>query len=57
MEKLRYNELPVPTDLSDELCCIWTLQGDAFTTHEEADPIIPDGSAELIINFGDPFKQ
>ena len=32
---------------------MWTLEGDA--TEASEDPVFPDGSPELIFNFGDPF--
>lgn len=57
MEKLSYNEFPAPADLASDLICIWTLSGDAVSAAEEADPIIPDGCAELIINLAEPFEQ
>ena len=37
---------------------IWTLQSDeAAPAAGGADPVIPDGRAEIIVHFGDPFER
>lgn len=37
--------------------CFWHLHGQAAPDGGEADPAFPDGSPELILNFGDPFEH
>jgi AraC-like DNA-binding protein len=36
--------------------CIWRLRGDAIIGGPP-EPIIPDGCAEIVLNFGDPFVR
>ena len=57
---MRYREHPVPESrgLQAVVETIWTLEsngpsGPAAT----ADPVIPDGRAEIIVHFGDPFDR
>lgn len=48
-----YREFPPPTSLGWLVRCFWTLDGPADS--RDAEPALPDGSPELIINLGDPF--
>lgn len=52
-----YAELPVPADLSGVLHCVWTLNGTQEGSLERAEPILPDGCPELILNRGLPFEE
>ncbi|MEP7383821.1 MAG: helix-turn-helix domain-containing protein [Gemmatimonadota bacterium] len=64
-----YRELPPPPEVAEHVRCLWTLRGDgstnrehvvcdaaAGTTDAEAEAALPDGSPELIFNFGAPFE-
>jgi AraC-like DNA-binding protein len=50
---LRYSEFAVPPSLRSHVRCIWRMCGEYSAGAPE--PIVPDGCAELILNFGDPF--
>jgi AraC-like DNA-binding protein len=50
---LQYREISPPGVLAHFVRCIWRLRGDP--TAGPAEPIIPDGCAEIVINVGDPF--
>jgi len=54
MAELEYAETAPSPALRDVVRCVWTLRGRGG---EDADPIVPDGSAELLYNVGDPFEQ
>jgi AraC-like DNA-binding protein len=49
-----YREVEPPPALAPFVRCIWRLVG-AFDG--EAQPIIPDGCAEIVVNLGDPFVR
>lgn len=53
-----YAELaPLPA-LAPLVRCVWTLRGEhGGPAPAEANPAYPDGSPELIFNFGAPFEQ
>lgn len=48
-----YREFPPPASLGWLVRCFWTLSAPAGS--REAEPALPDGSPELIVNLGDPF--
>jgi len=50
---LHYREISPPGVLADFVRCIWRLYGNP--TSGSAEPIIPDGCAEVVVNVGDPF--
>ena len=57
---MRYREHPVPESrgLQAVVETIWTLQSDGPAgPAAAADPVIPDGRAEIIVHFGDPFDR
>ena len=51
---MRYVELPPPAALSHVIRCVWLLRGRAGAA---AEPVVPDGRAEIIIHVGEPFSQ
>ncbi|MEP6507595.1 MAG: DUF6597 domain-containing transcriptional factor [Gemmatimonadales bacterium] len=53
---LHYTQQLPPADLRDWIRLVWTLSIDA-SAPGEAEPVIPDGYAELIFNIGDPFEH
>lgn len=54
---MEYTEHPVPAALLDTVRCLWTLHGGGPPGVPEAQPVLPDGHAELIINLADPFEE
>jgi AraC-like DNA-binding protein len=53
-----YAELPPPPALAGIVRCFWHLTDGGRPLKEfAADPALPDGSPELIFNFGDPFEH
>lgn len=50
---MEYREYPAPVEVEGLVRCLWTLTGDGRTA--DAEPALPDGSPELIVNLGDPF--
>ena len=54
---MRYVEFePVPA-LAPLLERIWALDGHASALDDEPQRVLPDGRAELILHFGDPFER
>jgi len=49
-----YREVPVSGPLAGHARCSWSLHGRAAPS---AEPALPDGSPELILNLGDPFEH
>ncbi|HEY7234065.1 MAG TPA: AraC family transcriptional regulator [Gemmatimonadaceae bacterium] len=50
----RYREIAPPLALQPYVQCIWRMSG-AAQANVPPEPIIPDGCAELVLNFGDAF--
>ena len=58
LSPLDYSEIDPPAALAAHVRCVWTLQGEAAGPEPgAASPAYPDGSPELIFNFGDSFEQ
>lgn len=55
--KMRYREFHPRVPLRRFVECIWTLQSDSSPAPTSPERILPDGCAELILNFGVPFLQ
>ena len=51
---MQYREWAPPPGLDGQVEAIWSLTGHAG---DESERILPDGCAELILNFGDPVVQ
>ena len=47
-----YREVEPPAALAPFVRCIWRLRG---VSDGAAEPIIPDGCAEIVVNVGEPF--
>jgi AraC-like DNA-binding protein len=57
---MRYREFPLPVahGLSAAIETIWSLESDdPAASVPAAEPVIPDGRAEIIVHFGDPFER
>lgn len=50
---MKYVERPPCPQLAPWVECIWTLHGDS----NGADPVLPDGRTEIVVNLGDPFLR
>ncbi|MBP6671056.1 MAG: hypothetical protein KA180_16495, partial [Gemmatimonadales bacterium] len=51
-----YRETPVTGPLAASVRCWWSLSSPAVPAGA-AEPALPDGSPELILNLGDPFEH
>jgi AraC-like DNA-binding protein len=54
--ELQYLEFPAPPPLSDVVRCVWALSGATRAT-AAAQPVVPDGCAEIVLNLADPFRR
>jgi AraC-like DNA-binding protein len=53
---VRYREYAPPASLAPAVACLWTLDGvGGGPGSADAQPVLPDGRAEVVIHFGDPF--
>jgi len=52
---LAYDELPLPPTLTPLVRAVWHLRGAGPAP--DAEPIVPDGCVEIIVNLGDPVEQ
>ena len=55
-ETLEYYETAPPAPLQAHVRCIWRLRGDRPVV-AAAEPIIPDGCVEIVLNVGDAFTR
>jgi AraC-like DNA-binding protein len=53
---MRYREIKPKPPLSQFIECFWTLEGQA-AAEGGADPILPDGCAEMVLNFSERFRR
>jgi len=51
----QYREIAPTGILAAHLRCIWRLSG--YVDATAAEPIIPDGCAEIVVNVGEPFVE
>ena len=54
---MRYSEIKPTVPLRRFVECLWTLEGDGSVETSAPERILPDGCVELILNFGDRFRQ
>src|SRR3954462_11244215 len=52
--EFHYREIDLSPALAPFVRCIWRLRGESDGA---AEPIIPDGCAEIVVNVGDPFVR
>jgi AraC-like DNA-binding protein len=55
MDTFAYAEVR-PPELNDVIRCVWTLRGPAVSG-APPEPIVPDGSVEVLINLGDTMEH
>jgi len=53
---LTYSEHPPPPRLQPFVRCAWRLRDDAPGPHG-AEPVVPDGCVEVVLNFGHRFRR
>src|SRR5262245_44881373 len=53
---LTYSEHAPPPSLQPFIRCVWRLRDDSPGPHR-AEPVIPDGCVEVVLNFGDRFRR
>lgn len=54
---MRYREIqPIPP-LARFVECFWTLENDASAAATQPERLLPDGCVELILNFGERFRE
>ena len=53
---LHYAEFAAPMPLRRHVRCIWRMRGQ-WHADDPPEPIIPDGCAEVVLNFGDAFVR
>jgi AraC-like DNA-binding protein len=60
---MQYREIKTKPPLSEFVECFWTLEGDRRSDsaggqpESEGDLILPDGCVEMVLNFGDAFRE
>lgn len=54
---MRYREYYPNAPLNRFVECFWTLEGESAPIATEPERVLPDGCAEVILNFGDRFVQ
>jgi len=54
---MRYTEIRPSAALARYVKCFWTLEASPASCESAPEPVMPDGSIELIFNFADPFRR
>ncbi len=54
---MRYREFQPASPLSKNVECLWLLDGHDWQESSAPERLLPDGCAELILNFGDLFRE
>jgi hypothetical protein len=52
-----YREIQPTPALARFVECFWTLENDGSTNPARPERLLPDGCVELILNFGERFKE
>jgi AraC-like DNA-binding protein len=52
-----YREIQPTTALARFVECFWTLENDGSTVLAQPERLLPDGCVELILNFGERFRE
>jgi len=52
-----YREIQPTRALTRFVECFWTLESDGSTTAAQPERLLPDGCVELILNFGERFRE
>ncbi|MGH9836318.1 MAG: DUF6597 domain-containing transcriptional factor [Blastocatellia bacterium] len=54
---MRYHEFQCAPPLSKNVECLWLLEGNDWRESSTPERLLPDGCVELILNFGDLFRE
>jgi len=54
---MRYREIQPASPLSKKVECLWLLEGADWRESPAPERLLPDGCVELILNFGDLFRE
>jgi AraC-like DNA-binding protein len=54
---MHYREHEPPAPLRPFVRCLWTLDDPDPRRDRPAEPVVPDGSMELVFHLGDPFRR
>lgn len=54
---MRYREFQLAPPLSKNVECLWLLEGADWQESPAPERLLPDGCVELILNFGDLFRE
>jgi AraC-like DNA-binding protein len=54
---MRYTEIRPSDRFARYVKCFWTLESSSAPVGNAPEPVMPDGSIELIFNFADPFRR
>jgi len=54
---MHYREHAPPEPLRPFVRCLWTLDDPDPRRDRPAEPVVPDGSMELVFHLGDPFRR
>ncbi|HJZ70509.1 MAG TPA: helix-turn-helix transcriptional regulator [Vicinamibacterales bacterium] len=54
---MQYREHRPSARLASAVACFWTLEGHARELGDESQPVLPDGRAEFVVQFGDRFDR
>jgi AraC-like DNA-binding protein len=54
---MRYREFQLAPPLSKNVECLWLLEGADWRESPAPERLLPDGCVELILNFGDLFRE
>ena len=49
--------LPAPPPLNRWVKCFWLLEDPAASEADDPEPVVPDGSMELVVHYGAPFRR
>ena len=54
---MRYVEYPASAALAPFVKCHWLVEDAAAQAGDAAEPIVPDGSPELVVHYGAPYER
>ncbi len=54
---MRYEEHPAPPPLDRWIKCLWLIEDPTATAADAPERVVPDGSMELVIHYGAPFRR
>ena len=55
--RVRYVEYPASPSLRPYVKCHWVLEDPGASAGDPAEPVVPDGSMELVVHYGAPYLR